>query len=461
VGELSEAIDFYHSLLDDEMGMISQAQLNLQLHHRQLFFGERPLCTVLRPRFITSAQYRLLQDAIRQVMPAFAKTYRAALESPVFRSQFGLAPWEEELIQVDHGYRDPSPLARMDSFFMPGSDLSPQMEGMQELYFTEYNAETPAANAYNDVLSNVFLGLPVMGAFQRRYEVHPLPGRHHVLHAMLDAYRQWGGKERPRIAILDWREVPTYSEFMLFQDYFASQDFECLIVDPRQIEYRHGQLLVDGIMPVNLIYKRVLISELVMREGLDHPVIQAVRDHAVCMVNPFRCKLLHKKASFAVVSDEANAHLFKADERQAITRYIPWTRWVSERRTTYQGKQIDLLPFLSSNRDQFVLKPNDEYGGKGIVLGWETEQDAWEAALQVALAEPYIVQQRIKIPSEQYPSLVDDRVQIYDRMIDTNPYIWYGDYVSGCLTRLSTVELLNVTAGGGSVVPTFLIQGRG
>jgi hypothetical protein len=71
------------------------------------------------------------------------------------------------------------------------------------------------------------------------------------------------------------------------------------------------------------------------------------------------------------------------------------------------------------------------------------------------------VQQRIKIPSEPYPSLVEGHIQIFDRMIDTNPYIWYGDYVYGCLTRLSTVELLNVTAGGGSVVPTFLIEKRG
>jgi uncharacterized circularly permuted ATP-grasp superfamily protein len=217
---------------------------------------------------------------------------------------------------------------------------------------------------------------------------------------------------------------------------------------------------VDGITPVHLIYKRVLLSELVMREGLGHPVIQAVREDAVCMVNPFRCKLLHKKSSFAVLSDEANASLFSAEERGAIQRYIPWTRNVAERRTSFQGQQVDLLPFLSDHKDEFVLKPNDEYGGKGILLGWETGQSEWEAALKSALTEPYIVQQRVRIPSEPYPSLVEGRVQIYDRLIDTNPYIWYGDYVSGCLTRLSTVELLNVTAGGGSVVPTFVVELR-
>jgi hypothetical protein len=457
---LRDAINYYHSLLDDQTGSESQAQLTSQLHRRQLFFGERPLCTVLRPRFLTAAHYRQLRRAIREVMPAFAKAYRTALANPAFRAQFGLTRWEEELVKVDPGFSASSPTARMDTFFVQDNASLP-IEGVEAgLFFAEYNAETPAAVAYNDSLSEVFLALPVMGEFQHRYEVSPLPARHHVLHALLDAYRQWGGKDRPRIAILDWREVPTYSEFMLFQDYFTSQGYECIIADPRQLEYRQGELLVDGITPIHLIYKRVLLSELVEREGLDHCVIRAVCEHNVCMVNPFRCKLLHKKSSLAVLSDEANAPLFSADERRAIDSYIPWTRIVAERRTRHRGKEIDLLPYLCDHKDAFVLKPNDEYGGKGIVLGWESEQNRWEAALKTALSEPYIVQQRVQIPSEQYASLVEGRVEIYDRLIDTNPYIWNGDYISGCLTRLSTVNLMNVTAGGGSVVPTFVIEKR-
>jgi len=459
VSELGEAIEFYHSQLSDEVANQSQEQLTRQLHRRQLFFGERPLCTVLRPRFLTAQQYRFLQQAIREVMPAFAKAHHAALTEARFRLQFRLEDWEEELIQVNPGFSAPSPTARMDTFFTTDVQSESNREHT-ELYFAEYNAETPAAGAYNDSLSEVFLALPVMGAFQRRYEVRPLPSRQHMLHALLDSYHQWGGRERPRIAILDWREVPTYSEFMLFQEYFVSQGYECVIADPRQLEYRHGQLLVDGITPVHLIYKRVLLSELVQREGLDHPVVRAVRDHAVCMVNPFRCKLLHKKASFAVLSDEANAHLFNAKERRAIDRYIPWTRNVEDRRTIFQGQQIDLLSYLSRHKNDFVLKPNDEYGGTGIVLGWETEQSLWDEALKNANRESYIVQQRINIPREAYPSLIEGSLHIYERLIDTDPYIWYGEYVSGCLTRLSTAVLLNVTAGGGSAVPTFVIEKR-
>ena len=178
------------------------------------------------------------------------------------------------------------------------------------------------------------------------------------------------------------------------------------------------------------------------------------------MVNPFRCKILHKKASLAVLSDEANRGLFTAEQAAAIDRHIPWTRIVAERKTVLGAQTIDLAPFIADHQAELVLKPNDEYGGKGIVLGWDVDADTWAAALKQALAEPYIVQQRIKLPSEPYPSFADGRVLIADRMLDTNPYIWGGEYGAGCLTRLSTAALLNVTAGGGSTVPTFIVERR-
>jgi uncharacterized circularly permuted ATP-grasp superfamily protein len=178
------------------------------------------------------------------------------------------------------------------------------------------------------------------------------------------------------------------------------------------------------------------------------------------MVNPPSCKILHKKASLAVLSDERNVSLFDDAERAAITASIPWTRVVEERRTLFDGSEIDLLPFMAEHREQLVLKPNDEYGGKGIVLGWEADSETWNKTIQIALAEPYIVQQRIALPSEPYPSVVDGRVVFADRMVDTAPYVAYGDHVDGCLTRLATAALLNVTAGGGSQTPTFIAERR-
>jgi hypothetical protein len=280
------------------------------------------------------------------------------------------------------------------------------------------------------------------------------------MHALVDAYRRWSGRsDRPRIVILDWREVPTYSEFVITRDYLTAQGFDCDIADPRETEYRAGRLWAAG-APVDVIYKRVLISELIERGGEDHPVVRAVADGAVCMVNPFRCKLLHKKASLAVLSDERNANLFTGRQQEAIAAHIPWTRLVEERNTQYEGQEVDLLAHIVANRERLVLKPNDEYGGEGIVLGWEVDDAGWEAAVQGALDMPFIVQERVAIPREPYPSLVDGSVRFDERILDTAPFIFHGAYMDGCLTRLSTEALVNVTAGGGSSLATFVVERR-
>jgi len=199
------------------------------------------------------------------------------------------------------------------------------------------------------------------------------------LHALLAAYAQWSGRrEAPVIGIVDWKEVPTYSEFVLYQEYCSAMGLRCVIADVRDCELVHGKLHAAG-TPIDLIYKRVLIGELIAREGLEHAIVRAVRSGSVCMVNPFRCKILHKKASLAVLSDERNAHLFDAAERQAIGEHIPWTRLVEERKTEFQGQPIDLVPWMMRQRERLVLKPNDDYGGAGIVLGWEVAEVAWRA----------------------------------------------------------------------------------
>jgi hypothetical protein len=451
---LRDAIDHYHELLDVDLAGESQARLDDQLRQRGLFFGDRALCTVLRPRFLSAQQYRFLQRRAAIVLGAFKTAYCAALDDDRVLAQFELEDWECGLIRHAPGFRDPSPVSRLDAFFVGESG---------GLRFTEYNAETPAGGAYNDVLTEAFYGLPIVREFLKHWDLRPLPARHNVLHALLDAYQQWSGRRAlPRIAIVDWAEVPTRNEFVLFQDYFARQGIDCIIADPREMELTGGRLIAGG-GPVDLIYKRVLISELVERQGIDNPVIRAVRERAVCMVNPLRCKILHKKASLAVLSDERNASLFSAEERDAIDAHIPWTRVVEDRKTNPPGasEARDLLPFIAANRENLVLKPNDEYGGKGIVLGWEVDQSGWEQAIRTALGEPYIVQHRVALPSEPYPSFVDGKVHVVDRMVDTAPYAAYGSYVDGCLSRLSTAALLNVTAGGGSQTPTFVVERRG
>lgn len=458
---LQQAIDQYHALLDPAMAQASQDRLTEELRAQDLFFGDRPLATVLRPRFITADQYAMLQTAVEQVAAAARRVGEAALHDDYIRANLALTPGEERLIALDPGYPEPSAHGRMDTFLtVDGTSLQ----------FVEYNAESPAAIAYQDSLSSAFLALPVMEAFGKQYRISTLPARQHLLDTLLASWRTGGGNGDPSIAIVDWSGLPTRSEFVLFQRYFHEHGLDAVICTPDDLEYRDRVLYanngttVDGTRraktPVTLVYKRVLTSELLMHYGEafdDHPLAQAYADGTICMVNSFRAKLLHKKSIFALLTDDTLRSMFSDEERAAIAKHVPWTRLVHAGTTTYGGDIIDLLEFARTNRDRLLLKPNDEYGGKGIVVGWETDEATWETTLAEAQQSPFVVQERVEIAYEDYPALVDGHLHIGRRLVDSDPFI-FGNQVHGSLTRLSTVTLLNVTAGGGSTVPMFVID---
>jgi hypothetical protein len=444
---IQEAIDRYHSLLNDQLAAETQEALNIVQRSHRLYFGNRPLCTVLRPHFYEPDQWDYLRCETEILLKAFGRAHEGCMADERLRAQLYLEPYEEALFSLETGFEAPWTTSRLDSFF----DLN-----TMSLQFVEYNAETPAGMAYEDQLVEVFLTLEPMRRFQQHYVVRSFAMRQGLLASLLEAYRQWGGSNEPQIGIVDWADVPTLNEHELCRMYFEEKGVRSLLADPRALEYHDGRLWA-GDFRIDLIYKRVLCSELIQRMGMDNPIVWALRDRAVCMSNSFSAKLMAKKASFALLSDERNSHLYDEKQLAAIEAHIPWTRNVEERKTVFHGQEIDLLPFIAENRERFVLKPNDEYGGKGVVIGWETSSETWNDTLRQALTMPYVVQERVHIAYEDFPTMIDGRLNISRRLVDADPFIFFGRTASGCLTRLSSVTLLNVTAGGGSVVPTFVV----
>ncbi len=433
---MQRAVVAYNRLLDgaslvDE----SAAALRDGQRARRLFFGERPLSISLRPRLISRARYAAAVAASEATFGALAALEKVLLSDAELRRELDLDPEEERLALADPGCRASSPSSRLDGFFA------------DRLRYVEYNAESPAGMAYGDNLTEVFDALPLMRVFTRRWRVRRLPTRQRQLTCMLRAFREWGKGDAPRIAIVDWTGLPTTSEWEMFREFFEARGVPTVICDPRELEYSRGKLSARG-RCVNFVYRRVLTSELLARGAEARALVAAYLDGAVCVVNTFRAKLLHKKMSFALLSDPKYARLYSADERRAIARHIPWTRKVTRA----------LVADIIAGRERLVLKPNDEYGGKGVVLGWTVDQGTWERAIGDALRSAHVVQEAVAVPTEPYPVALDG-VRLMDLSLDLDPYL-FGGRVGGALTRLSSSALLNVTAGAGSVVPTYIVEPR-
>ena len=210
---------------------------------------------------------------------------------------------------------------------------------------------------------------------------------------------------------------------------------------------------------IDLVYRRVLINDIVAREHECAALLDAYRSHTVCVANSLRCKIPHKKAFFAVLTDDRHAGLFSEAEREMIRHHVPWTALIEERRVTIDGQSVDLIPHLRALRDRFVIKPNDEYGGTGVTLGWETSEAEWDAAIARAIAERdrgWVAQQRIAIRREPFPVCDGGGMQMRDMLVDFAPYVFRGK-LAGFLTRLSATGLANVTSGGGQV-PAFVVE---
>jgi uncharacterized circularly permuted ATP-grasp superfamily protein len=245
----------------------------------------------------------------------------------------------------------------------------------------------------------------------------------------------------------------------MFREYFAARGIPCCICEPRALEYDGQRLHACDGTEVTIVYRRVLSSELLAKQDEASALLRAYLDGAIVMVNTFRAKLLHKKMSLALLSDDTYASLYSTEEAAAIARHIPWTRRLREGPSSRAGAKLDdLARYVLDHRPELVLKPNDEYGGKGVVLGRTVDDREWEEVVRVALHQCYVVQEAVTVPREQFPIAVGDSVEMIDMAVDMNPYLYDGQ-VGALMTRLSSSALLNVTAGEGSVVPTYVVEG--
>ncbi|HEV7700211.1 MAG TPA: hypothetical protein VGO43_08285 [Pyrinomonadaceae bacterium] len=448
---LKDAVEHYHELLkDDALAAASVARLDAALDESKLIFGGRRLSPYLRPHFVGASDWRQITRVCETVFSALQKVNDAAVNDESILDELGLTDIERELVRIDPGYAHVSASCRLDSFLT------------EDAYsFVELNGESPAGVAFADSATEIFQSLPVFQKFARRYSISTLEGRSKMLDVLLSCYQEYLGRkpERPpTIAIVDLKDLPTIKEFELFRDYFEHHGYPAVICSPDELEFHDGQLSYKGTI-IDIVYKRLLVNEYLPIMGAFPALIDAYRAGAVCVVNSFRGKIVHKKAVFAVLTSEKYESLFDEAELTAIKDHVPWTRKFREEHTVNRGETIDLVQWTRANSSKLVLKPNDDYGGHGIVIGWNASGDEWDDAIRDALADgDYLVQERVKTAREYFPMLTDDagNWEMVEQLVDLDPLLFLGK-VGSAFTRLSSNELANVTAGGG-MVPTFIID---
>jgi hypothetical protein len=424
-----------------------ETRLEAWLNEHDVIFNGVTIPFVLMPHFISPGQLRRVRHAVGVLCCVLDRFCDAYPHDAALRDELAVSAQEDSLIRIDPGYPRPMRICRLDAF-LSGYDLK----------FLEFNADSPAGTGYTDILHEGLSTTIDLPRVRQEFETAYTPMLPEVLGTLLDAYAHLrAGRpdlpEKPRLALADTAATPSMGEFRIICAAARTMGIAADAVALDELRY-DGSTLWAGGEPVHLVYRRALLEDLDQSD-----LVAAARDGRVCIVNPFRARVANNKKIFAVLGDRRFAHLVKGDEAEVIEQTIPWTRVLRPGRVTYGSWTIDLLSFVADNRERLVLKPASDYGGHGVSLGMETEQDAWQQIIAAhAEREDYIVQEYVPVPEEMFPVIVDGHVHMRLKRFNINPFGIGGGY-AGSITRISDRAVVNVSAGGG-LLPSVIGRHR-
>jgi hypothetical protein len=271
------------------------------------------------------------------------------------------------------------------------------------------------------------LELPVVKAFKRgRYKLSKIGGRKPLAGAVLQAWKEFGGRRRPNIAVVQFEQADSGdTEGHLLAEMFSEADCPARVVSPDQLEYTDGKLRA-GLFEIDVVFRRLLTRELLVRFDLSHPLLRAYRDRAVCVVNSFQSEIAQRRAIFDLITDESVTARLPATDRKLIRDFVPWTRVVGEKKTMYRDKFVDLPEFIRRTREHLVLRPNEDTGEHAVFIGAEMNESAWERAVRTALRTPYVVQERFSSGPLPFPVFQYGELRVREMQVSVHPHVFNG-----------------------------------
>ncbi|MHC5082007.1 MAG: hypothetical protein ACYTHN_23640, partial [Planctomycetota bacterium] len=188
-------------------------------------------------------------------------------------------------------------------------------------------------------------------------------------------------------------------------------------------------------------------------------LLKGYRAGQVCVVNPPHAVLGSNKSLMEVFQRPAvQKKLFTDDEVKVINDCVPWTRIMEEGKTDYRGEPVnDIWEFARKNREKFILKPFDQYGGKDVCIGPHVTDAEWNDFLEKSTKSVFVIQECVDIPEEEFP-VVEPEYHWMPKKINVNFFAYNGIHAGG-MVRTSDSPVINISAGGG-LTPILIIHGK-
>lgn len=391
------------------------------------------------PRVIEAAEWRVIEKGLTQRLEAL-NLFVNDLYNDQQIIKDGIVP--RELLESSSNFRPECKGVNPPHgvwAHICGSDLVRDEDGT--MYVLEDNLRVPSGVSY--MIENREVMKRTVPEIFRKCRILPVDSYTGNLQRMLASLST---RQDPVLVVL----TPGVFNSAYFEHAFLAQQIGAELVEGRDLEVgKDGHVYmrnVQGLHRVDVIYRRVddaFIDPDCFREDSALGVrglMKAWKEGKVAIAN----------APGAGVADDKVIYSYVPD----IIRYYLSTEPLLANVPTFRCENTDEREHVLANLESLVVKPANESGGYGMLIGpHSTEQERIElAALIKADPRNYIGQPTLGISTT--PTMTNAGFKA--RHVDLRPFILQGERLTvttGGLTRVALVEgslVVNSSQGGGS-----------
>lgn len=322
-----------------------------------------------------------------------------------------------------------------------GSDLVRHSDG--QIYVLEDNLRVPSGVSYllenRQVMKRVFADL--FGDFS----ITPVDDYPSQLFDMLCALSP-RKIELPQVVVL----TPGIYNSAYFEHAYLAQQMGCELVEGTDLVVSDDDCVymktIYGLERVDVIYRRV--DDMFLDPEVFNPtsvlgvrgLMRAWLKGNVALANAPGAGVADDKVVYAFVPDMIKYYLGE----KAILPNVP----------TYLCMKPDECAYVLEHLEELVVKPANESGGYGMLVGPKSTRKEREKFAELIKADPrnYIAQPTLNLST--VPTLIDGVVE--PRHVDMRPFILSGEQIyvtTGGLTRVALKKgslVVNSSQGGGS-----------
>lgn len=314
------------------------------------------------------------------------------------------------------------PMARFDVFY----------NGYEDFGFCEINTDGTSAMLEDYAIASLLLESKIFEDLNwnfSRYELFDT-----WVKKIISLYSDIKGEMPKTVLIADFNDTGTPDEFLMFKEHFENNGVKCIIEDISNLDYNEdkNRLIAKG-EEIDLVYRRVVMSDLVRRKDDSKAFIEAYLNDAAVYVGSFRSQVVHNKVFFSVAHMDETKEFLTDEENEFVKKHIPFT-------ARFEGDEA-FFNEIVRKKDKYIFKPTDLNAARGVYTGRSMSEDEFIKTAKENFNTDYIYQEFVTPKELPFLKLDGDKFSLIKRRNMIGLFCYMEEF-SGVYARMGLHDII-------------------